>query len=112
MKKEKFEQRRKRVRVKIRGTQACPRISVFRSNRSLFIQLVDDEKGKTLISVSEKEVKEKVNKSEKAFLLGGLLAKKATVKKIKKVVFDKSGYKYHGRVKALADGARKGGLIF
>lgn len=112
MRRDNFESKRKRVRAKIKGNESCPRISVFRSNKSLFVQIIDDKKGKTLVSVSDSEVKDIKNKTEKAFLTGELLAKKATTKKIKKVVFDKSGYKYHGRIKAIAEGARKGGLIF
>lgn len=107
-----FEQKRNRVRAKVSGNEERPRLSVFRSNRSIFCQLIDDQKGKTLVSVSLNEVKEDRSGIEKAGLLGELLAKKALTKKIKKIVFDKSGYKYHGQVKALADGARKGGLIF
>ena len=112
MKIDNFENKRKRVRAKIKGNESCPRISVFRSNKSLFVQIIDDKKGKTLVSVNTNEVKDAKNKTEKAFLTGELVAKKAITKKIKKVVFDKSGYKYHGRIKAVAEGARKGGLIF
>ena len=112
MKKNNFEKRRRRVRAKIKGSAICPRISVFRSNKLLYVQIIDDQKGTTLVSVSSKGIKEGKSKVEKAFLVGELLAKEALAKKIKKVAFDKSGYKFHGRVKALADGARKGGLVF
>jgi len=112
MNKENFEQKRKRIRSKVIGTNERPRMSVYRSNKSVFCQIIDDGKGKTLVSASLKEIKEGKTKSEKTGLLGELIAKKALKKNIKKVVFDKSGYKYHGRIKALADGARKGGLIF
>ena len=112
MKKENFEIRRKRVRAKIIGSDTRPRLSVYRSNKSIFCQVIDDAKGKTFISASFSEIKTGKNKTEKSYLLGELIAKKALAKKIKKVVFDKSGYKFHGRIKALAEGARKGGLIF
>jgi large subunit ribosomal protein L18 len=112
MKKENFEIRRKRVRAKISGTEKCPRVSVFRSNKFTYAQLIDDVNGKTLVFANLTELKEGKNKTDKAFLLGELLAKKALAKKIKKVVFDKSGYEFHGRIKSLAEGARKGGLVF
>ncbi|MFH1971394.1 MAG: 50S ribosomal protein L18 [Patescibacteria group bacterium] len=112
MKKTNFEKRRERVRAKIIGSEKRPRLSVYRSNKSIFCQIVDDSKGKTFVSASLNEIKEGKTKTEKSALLGELIAKKALAKKIKKVVFDKSGYKFHGRVKALAEGARKGGLIF
>lgn len=118
-KKNQKEKRKIRVRAKIKGTATRPRLSVFRSNQSIYAQLIDDEKGRTLVSVNEKEVSlkpkqktEKRTKIEKAGLVGGILAKKAARKKIKKVVFDRGSYRYHGRVKALAEGARKGGLAF
>ena len=112
MKKDTFEQRRRRVRAKIIGSDVRPRLTIYRSNKSAFCQIIDDLKGKTLVSASINEIKEGKTKGEKTILLGELIAKKAIAKKIKKVVFDKSGYKFHGRIKALADGARKGGLIF
>ncbi|MDD4332722.1 MAG: 50S ribosomal protein L18 [Patescibacteria group bacterium] len=110
----KMVRRHKRIRAKISGIINIPRLSVFRSNRSIFAQLIDDSEGKTLLSVSTKEVKApaKTNKTSAALLLGKILAEKAAAKKINKVVFDKGGYKYHGRVKAVADGAREGGLKF
>jgi len=112
MKKENFEIRRKRIRAKVIGSEIRPRLSVYRSNKSIFCQIIDDNKGKTFVSASLSEIKDGKNKTEKSMLLGELIAKKAIAKKIKKVVFDKSGYKFHGRVKALAEGARKGGLVF
>jgi len=113
-KKDQFEQRKARVRAKVFGTKVRPRILVFRSNKAIYAQIIDDEVGKTLVSASskEKEVRDAKSKSQAAELAGGLLAKKALKAKIKKVVFDKSGYRYHGRIKALAEGARKGGLNF
>ncbi len=104
--------RHARVRAKISGTKDVPRLSVFRSNTSLFVQLIDDENGKTLVSVSSKEVKSKGNKVKIAEEVGKILAKKAKDNKITKVVFDKGGYKYHGRIKALAEIARQEGLEF
>ncbi len=107
--------RRKRIRKNVRGSSLRPRLSIFRSNKSVYAQIIDDSKGKTLVAVSERslsKLKSKLNKTQIAGLVGETLAKKALKKKIKKVVFDRSGYKYHGRVKALALGARKGGLEF
>lgn len=113
MGKDNFLQRRKRVRAKIVGTKEIPRLSVFRSNKGLYVQLIDDNSGKTLIGMRTKVgLDAKRTKTEEAAELGEALAKKALTKKIKKVVFDRSGYKYHGRVATLAEGARKGGLIF
>ncbi len=99
----KRKRRHRRVRAKIKGTAKVPRLCVFRSNKHLYAQLIDDEKGKTLVSVSDLEAKD----SKK---IGLLIAEKALAKKINKVVFDRGGYKYHGRVKSLAEGAREGGL--
>ncbi|MCK4554162.1 50S ribosomal protein L18 [Candidatus Parcubacteria bacterium] len=141
--------RRGRVRAKVSGTSKCPRLSVFRSNKGMYLQLIDDEKSKTLVSVYNKEVpsfakategksssvkategksfsikategkssfakatEDKGKKVVVSFELGKLVAKKALDKKIKKVIFDRGGYKYHGRIKAVADGAREGGLKF
>lgn len=113
-KKEKFNKRKARVSAKISGTAKRPRLSVFKSNREIYAQLVDDDKGNTLASFSSKTLKSKAKKteSEVASLVGEGIAKEAKAKKIKSIVFDRSGYKYHGRVKALAEGARKGGLKF
>jgi large subunit ribosomal protein L18 len=96
--------RKLRVRSKIFGTAKRPRLTVYRSNKSLYGQIIDDEKGITLAAA--KGVKTTGEK------IGEELAKKAIAKKIKKVVFDRSGFRYHGRVKSLAEGARKGGLEF
>ncbi|MEK7149807.1 MAG: 50S ribosomal protein L18, partial [Patescibacteria group bacterium] len=97
--------------AKIFGTQEKPRLSVFRSNLYTYAQLIDDLNGKTLASASTKEVKEKnKNKIQEAEALGELIAKKAIEKKIDAAIFNRGGYAYHGRVKAVAEGARKGGL--
>lgn len=104
--------RHNRTRAKIQGTASRPRLSVFRSNTGLFLQLIDDTLGKTIVSASSKEIKEKGTKIELSFKLGKLLADKAMEKKINEVVFDRSFYKYHGRVKAVAEGAREAGLKF
>lgn len=109
---ERFLQRKNRVARKVRGEKDFPRLSVFRSNRFIYAQVIDDESGKTLVSASSKESKDKKGKVDDGAKVGEILAKKAIAMKIKKVKFDKSGYKYHGRVAALADGARKGGLTF
>lgn len=104
--------RHAKVRSTISGTDACPRLSVFRSNRGMFLQLIDDLKGVTLASASTAELKTKATKIDLGKELGLLIAKKAQALKITKVVFDRSSYKYHGRVKAAAEGAREGGLEF
>ena len=106
--------RKIRIRSKVQGISERPRLSVYRSNKYIYAQIINDEKGETLIGISEKELpgKEKINKTEKAKNLGKIIAKKAIAKKIKKVVFDRGSYAYHGRVKALAEGAREGGLEF
>ncbi len=104
--------RHARVRSTISGTETLPRLSVFRSNRCMFLQLIDDLNGKTLASASSLELKTKASKIDSGKELGLLLAKKAQSLKIIKVVFDRSSYKYHGRVKAVAEGAREGGLEF
>lgn len=105
-----------RIRKKISGTAEKPRIAVFRSNKQIYAQVVDDIKGITILSVSsrEKEVAEQtgIKKTEQAKLVGKSLAEKCKEKGIENVVFDRSGYKYHGRVKSLAEAAREGGLKF
>ncbi|MCL6096260.1 MAG: 50S ribosomal protein L18 [Patescibacteria group bacterium] len=108
------QRRQIRVRAKIFGTKDKPRLSVFKSNKFIFTQIINDEIGKTIVGLSEKElpVKGKSNKTERAKQLGIVLAKKALDKKIKTVVFDRGSYLYHGRIKALAEGAREGGLKF
>lgn len=144
IKQEKRIRRHKRVRSKIFGTKEIPRLCVFRSNKHIFAQLIDDQVGKTLVAASDLEINSKVkssafvktsadkqkskiqvkdkkaNESEKslagkvaiAYKVGQLIAQKAAEKKIKKVVFDRGGYRYHGRVKALAEGAREEGSQF
>lgn len=109
-----IERRKKRVRLKIVGSKQRPRLSVFRSNYHIFAQLIDDSNGKTMVAAKDSEIKEiqTKSKSEKAFEVGKLIAQKASELNIKKVVFDKNGYKYHGSVKAIATGAREGGLKF
>lgn len=109
--------RRYRVRKKVRGTPQRPRLSVFRSNQHIYAQIVDDIAGATLAAAStlSKEIRDqlaKVNKKEAAKLVGQLLAKQATAVGMRQVCFDRNGFKYHGRVKALAEGAREGGLVF
>lgn len=134
IKREKRYRRHRRVRAKISGTSKVPRLCVFRSNKHIYGQLIDDEKGKTLVTASDMELKSKVKspasakatagkqKSKEkvvrtrkvaiAYEVGRLIAEKAAKKKIKKVVFDRGGYKYHGKIKALAEGARERGLEF
>ncbi|MEK7510470.1 MAG: 50S ribosomal protein L18 [Patescibacteria group bacterium] len=109
--KQKRERRHRRIRAKISGTSGRPRLMVFRSNKHLWVQLVDDENGSTLASVSDLKMK-RDKKMEIAKTLGLEIAKTAKAKNITKVVFDRGGYKYHGNVKAVAEGAREGGLIF
>lgn len=133
-KQEKRIRRHRRVRAKIFGTSKVPRLCVFRSAKHIYTHLIDDEKGFTLAAASDLELKGKRQKAkgkitrkklkvkegeiaraakvEIAFEVGKLIAKKALEKKIGKVVFDRGGYKYHGRVRALAEGAREGGLRF
>lgn len=105
--------RHKRVRSKIKGTSVRPRLSVFRSNKHIWAQLIDDERGVTVASAADLGLgKDKSKKTELAHKIGAVIAKKAAEKKIEKIVFDKGGYKYHGIVKSLAEGAREGGLQF
>ena len=105
--------RRRRVRAKVIGTAERPRISVFRSNRGVFAQLIDDDAGRTLASVAWTEADLRSLKPlEQAKRAGGLLAERAKAAGIETAVFDRGGYQYHGRVKALAEGAREGGLNF
>lgn len=106
--------RHDRVRRKISGTAECPRLCVFRSNTNVYAQIIDDVAGKTLVSAStlDKDVKTKHANKEAAKEVGTLIAKKATEKNIKTVVFDRGGYIYHGVIKELAEAAREGGLEF
>ncbi len=140
-KQEKRHRRHRKIRAKISGTLKIPRFCVFRSAKHIYGQLIDDEQGKTILNVNDLNVKKSpavakvsakvvagksegkekskdektikmTNKVELAFRVGKLIAEKAIENKIVKVVFDRGGYKYHGRVKALAEGAREGGLKF
>jgi len=105
--------RRRRVRAKVRGTADRPRLSVFRSNRGIGAQLIDDVAGQTVAAVNWTEADLKSMKAmEQASKAGQLLAERAKAAGVETVVFDRGGYRYHGRVKALADGAREGGLSF
>jgi large subunit ribosomal protein L18 len=105
--------RRRRVRAKVHGSTERPRISVFRSNRGIFVQLIDDVSGRTIASASwiEPELRS-LKPMEQAQRIGALLAERAKAAGVQSAVFDRGGYQYHGRVKALADGAREGGLAF
>ncbi len=121
-KKENLKKRHKKIRARVMGTSQRPRLQVFRSLSYTYAQLIDDTSGKTICAVSdlkEKDIKsktttqgKKLNKTDSAFNVGEKLAKLAKEKKIEDVVFDRKGYLYHGRVKAVAEGARKGGLKF
>ncbi|MFA5178347.1 MAG: 50S ribosomal protein L18 [Candidatus Paceibacterota bacterium] len=112
-KQEKRIKRHKSIRAKISGTAEKPRLCVFRSNIHIYAQLIDDLQKKTIISAKDTEIDlKKKDKISIAKEVGSLLAKKAVEKKIKEAVFDRGGYKYHGRVKSLAEGAREGGLKF
>ncbi|HKH97084.1 MAG TPA: 50S ribosomal protein L18 [Beijerinckiaceae bacterium] len=105
--------RRRRVRAKVRGTAERPRIAVFRSNRGIFVQLIDDDAGRTLAAVNWTEAELRALKPmEQAARAGALIAERAKAAGVETAVFDRGGYRYHGRVKALAEGAREGGLTF
>ncbi|HQB50714.1 MAG TPA: 50S ribosomal protein L18 [bacterium] len=104
--------RHRRVRAKISGTADCPRLCVFRSNRGMYLQAIDDTKGLTLVSAHSREVKAKGTKTEISQALGVLLAERLLAKKVSQVVFDRGGNAYHGRVQAAAEGARQAGLQF
>ncbi len=119
IKRQKRIRRHRRIRAAIKGTALKPRLSVFRSNKHISLQLVDDEKRKTIVSAtdatakkSKTKIKTKMTKTESAFNVGKTLAELAKKKKIRYVIFDRGGYDYHGRVKAAAEGARAGGLKF
>ena len=106
---------RYRIRKKISGSAAKPRLSVFRSNKDIYVQLIDDASGTTLASASSREkdiAAQKANKVDVSKMVGEAIAKKSQELGIKDVVFDRSGYLYHGRIKAVAEGAREGGLQF
>jgi len=108
--------RRAAIRKRLTGTQARPRLAVFRSNKHIYAQIIDDSTGKTLASMSDKakafSAEAGLKKVDRAMLVGQKLGETALAAGITKVAFDRAGYKYHGRVKALADGARKAGLEF
>lgn len=108
------QRRHKRVRTKISGTTECPRLAVCRTNKNIIAQIIDDTKGETLVYVStmDKDIKTKKANKEAAKEVGASIAKKATAKKIKNVVFDRGGFIYHGVVKELAEAAREAGLEF
>ena len=114
VKNKRYIQRKKRVRARVSGSKARPRLSVFRSIKHIYAQIIDDTLGKTLTAASDKDVKGagKMSKTKISEMVGEELAKKAQVLKIKKVAFDKGAARFHGRVKAVAEGARKGGLEF
>jgi large subunit ribosomal protein L18 len=114
---EQRERRHRRVRASVSGTAARPRLNVFRSLTHIYAQVIDDESGTTLVSASsvDADLKKTLSgkkKAEQAKLVGQTVAERAKAKGIQQVVFDRGGYQYHGRVKALADGAREGGLEF
>ena len=120
-KQEKRKRRHRKVRAKISGTSKVPRLCIFKSNKYIYAQLIDDQKGKTILNSDNlkfKKTKTKTKTSSSsgkvglAREVGKMIAEKAVKKGIKNIVFDRSGYKYHGRVKALAEGAREGGLKF
>jgi large subunit ribosomal protein L18 len=111
------KKRHRRIRKKVRGTAQKPRLVVKRSLLNLYAQVINDEEGRTMLSISTaaKEAKDQLRnktKIEQSRIIGTLLAKKCSVVNIKSVIFDRGGYKYHGRVKAFAEGAREGGLSF
>lgn len=103
-----------RIRKKITGTASRPRLTVYRSNKSIYCQAIDDVAGHTLAAAAstEESIPKNIPKSEQSKMVGKLLAERAIAKNIQTIVFDRTGYLYHGRVKALADGAREGGLQF
>lgn len=104
--------RQKRVRAKLSKNVGIPRLSIYRSNSNIWTQIIDDKHGRTLVSANTKTIKATGTKTEKAVAVGAAIAKLALEKKIINVRFDRGQYKYHGRVKALADAARQGGLKF
>lgn len=111
------ERRHRRVRAKVTGTAVRPRLNVFRSNRHIFAQIIDDSKGNTLVAASTLDADlraraAQLKKKDEAKEVGKLLARRAIEKGLKQIIFDRGGYQYHGRVKSLAEGAREGGLEF
>ena len=109
---EKRNRIKRRVRGKISGSSELPRLSVYKSNKEIYAQLIDDKDGKTLASASSRTLKAKGNKVEISAEVGKAIAEKAKAAGIENIVFDRNGFVYHGRVKALADGAREAGLKF
>lgn len=112
------QKRHTRIRAKVKGTAVCPRLNVFRSSKHVYAQIIDDVKGYTVVACSDSskqwdnEAMQQLTKTQMAKKVGEELAKKALKEGVETVVFDRGGYKYHGRVKALAEGAREGGLKF
>ena len=108
------EKIKKGIRKRLTGSSDRPRLSVFRSNKGIYAQVIDDLSGKTLVSASSlsKEFSAEGSKSDQSVAVGKLVAEKAIAAGIKQVVFDRNGYLYHGRIKSLAEGAREGGLVF
>jgi large subunit ribosomal protein L18 len=111
-KRNKREIRHKRVRSRVTGSSARPRLNVFKANRHIYAQIIDDNVAKTLVAASSADIKSKGKKSDVAKEVGKAIAVKAQAKDIKLVTFDRGGFAYHGRIKALAEGAREGGLEF
>ncbi len=109
---EKRNRIKRRVRGKISGSSELPRLSVYKSNKEIYAQLIDDKEGKTIVSASSRNLNVKGNKVEISAEVGKAIAEKAKAAGIENIVFDRNGFVYHGRVKALADGAREGGLKF
>ena len=103
---------RKGIRIKISGTDSQPRLSVYRSNKDIYVQLVNDLTGTTIAAASSRSITDKTPKIEKSKMIGKAIAEKAIALGVTKVAFDRGGYLYHGRVKSLAEGAREGGLQF
>ncbi len=112
IKTQKRERRHRRIRARVLGTAERPRLSIFRSNKFVYAQIINDETGTTLVSATDSKAKKGKGKIESSKNIGVEIAKKAKESKISKVVFDRGGYLYTGRVKAIADGAREGGLDF
>ncbi|MDD5749209.1 MAG: 50S ribosomal protein L18 [Patescibacteria group bacterium] len=108
----KAQRRAVRTRSKMFGIAGKPRVSVFRSLSHIYVQAIDDNKRTTIVAASDKEIKTKGNKTDKAALVGEAMGRKLLDKKISSIFFDRGAYKYHGRVKALAEGMRKAGVIF
>ena len=100
------------IRGRIKGTDSRPRLTVFRSNKAIYAQLINDIDGKTLVSASSRSIEDKITKVELSVAVGKAIAERAVAAGIKQVVFDRNGYLYHGRIKSLADAAREGGLEF